>query len=91
MTEYSKNSDEKLMIACTQGDQKAFKELYQRYAQKLFGYFYKMLNDHSKAEDQLQEVFTKVIEKGHLFDANKSFSVWIFTIAANQVKNAVEA
>jgi RNA polymerase sigma-70 factor (ECF subfamily) len=72
----------------TQGDQRAFDELYQRYSTKLLHYFYRMLNqEEARAQDLLQDLFMKVIEKPQLFDPNRRFSTWLFAIASNMVKN----
>lgn len=70
------------------GKEAAFDELYARYADKLYGYFYKMLwQNDEKANDFTQEVFLKIIEKPHLFNTSKRFSTWVFTVANNLCKN----
>lgn len=47
-----------------------------------------MLGDsNDKAQDFLQDIFIKLIDKAHLFDRNKKFSTWIFSIAYNMCKN----
>lgn len=85
---YKNHTDEDLMQFIKNGKEAAFDELYARYANKLYGYFYKMLwQDDEKANDFTQEVFLKIIEKPHLFDVSKRFSTWIFTMANNLCKN----
>lgn len=85
---YHTYSDEELMQFIKRGKEAAFDELYARYADKLYGYFYKMLwQDDEKANDFTQEVFLKIIEKPHLFDTSKRFSTWVFTMANNLCKN----
>jgi len=67
----------------------ALVELHQRYSKKLLGYFIKMLNkDVDLAQDFVQELFLKLMEKKHLFDPNKKFYSWIFAIASNMCKTA---
>ena len=62
--------------------------IYDRYKNRLFVFFLRMLGgDQIKAQDFLQEVFLKIVEKPNLFDSNKMFSSWIFTIAYNLCKN----
>jgi RNA polymerase sigma-70 factor (ECF subfamily) len=86
--DYKKLADEKLLRAIVNGDTKAFNELYKRYKQRMLYYFYRMLgNDRELAEDFLQDLFYKIIDKPHLFDSNRKFSTWIFSIAYNQCKN----
>ncbi len=67
----------------------ALVELHHRYSKKLLGYFIKMLNkDVDLAQDFVQDIFLKLMEKKHLFDPNKKFYSWIFTIASNMCKTA---
>ena len=67
----------------------ALVELHQRYSRKLLGYFIKMLNKDSElAQDFVQELFLKLMEKKHLFDPSKKFYSWIFAIASNMCKTA---
>lgn len=85
---YKNLTDEKLAFAVMNGDSKAFSELYDRYNERLLYYFFRMLgNDQELAQDFLQEVFYKVIDKTHLFNPDKRFSTWIFSIAHNMCKN----
>lgn len=70
------------------GNIPAFDELYNRYSKRLLYYFYRMLSgDEEKAQDFLQDLFLKLVEKAALFDPVKNFSSWIFTIAFNMCKN----
>ncbi len=85
---YPKESDEKLMHFLIKGDQKAFNEIYKRYAGPLKGYFMRMLwRDEEKAEDFMHDLFAKIIKKPDSFDINRSFKTWVYTIACNMCKN----
>ncbi len=67
----------------------ALVELHARYSKKLLGYFIKMLNrDVDLAQDFVQELFLKIMEKKHLFDPEKKFYSWVFAIASNMCKTA---
>ncbi|MEM7659702.1 MAG: sigma-70 family RNA polymerase sigma factor [Bacteroidota bacterium] len=82
------SSDEELMQAVATGNTQAFDQLYERYNRKMLHYFYRMLNrEEEKAQDMLQELFLKLVDKPHLFDPKRRFSTWIFAIASNMVKN----
>jgi RNA polymerase sigma-70 factor (ECF subfamily) len=71
-----------------QGNAMAFSLLYDRYADKMIRYFFRMLGqDREKAEDFTQDIFTKIIEKPYLFDSSKKFSTWLYSIANNMCKN----
>jgi RNA polymerase sigma-70 factor (ECF subfamily) len=85
---YGKLSDENLMERIQHRDTSAFNELYQRYSQRLLLYFYRTLGgDQDKAQDFLQDIFLKIVEKPELFDSHRIFSTWIFTVAHNLCKN----
>ncbi|MGE5942801.1 MAG: RNA polymerase sigma factor [Flavobacteriales bacterium] len=87
-TFYKNKTDEELIALIVQGKEKAFDEIYNRYAKKLFYFFYQRLfQDNNKAEDFLQDLFLKLIEKAESFDKTKSFSTWFYTIAYNMCKN----
>lgn len=85
---YNQSSDEALMQWMCKGDSKAFDELYGRYYEKMYYYFFRMLyQDGNKAQDFTQDLFIKLIEKPHLFDSDRKFSTWFYTIASNMCKN----
>jgi RNA polymerase sigma-70 factor (ECF subfamily) len=85
---YKKLGDEKLMQCIQQGDASAFDELYGRYSKRLLFYFFRELGgDEEKAQDFLQDVFLKIVEKPGLFCTKRKFSTWIFTVAYNMCKN----
>jgi len=87
-TNISKLSDEDLMRQIIKSnDHKALTELYARYSKKLLGFFIKMFKgDINKAQDFLQDVFVRIIEKSHQFNVDKKFYTWVFTIASNMCK-----
>lgn len=83
-----KYSDEKLMQEIAGGNQIAFNILYHRYKNRLFYYFFRMLNNSEElANDFLQELFLKIIEKPESFNPAFRFSSWIFSMAGNMCKN----
>lgn len=81
-------SDEDLMVLIRKGKEEAFSELYKRFKNKLLRFFYRMLNnDEDKAQDFLQDLFIRIIEKPEKFNPKQKFSTWIYTVAANMCKN----
>lgn len=81
-------TDEKLMKLITKGNRDAFSLLYDRYADKMLKFFYFRLNyDNDSANDFVQDLFIKIIEKPEQFDVNKCFSSWLYTMASNMIKN----
>lgn len=85
---YKQLDDVQLIQLLNKQDNYAFEELYDRYAQKIYQYFFRMLyQDQEKANDFTQELFLKIIQNKARFDAQYKFSTWIFTIASNMCKN----
>ena len=76
------------MHALQAGKESAFNELYSRYGDKLYAYFWRALAQEKEvAEDFTQQLFLKLIEKKETYDPARKFSTWLFTLAANMVKN----
>jgi RNA polymerase sigma-70 factor (ECF subfamily) len=81
-------TDEQLMQFIQQGRESAFNALYERYGQRMYRYFYRMLRQSpEKAHDFTQELFLKIIEQPEAFDISRRFSTWIYAVAGNMVKN----
>ncbi len=85
---YRDYSDEALMEACASGDELAFSALYDRYAQALMGYFWRMLwKDRELAEDLVQDLFAKIARQPELYQPGKPFKTWLYSAANNMCKN----
>ncbi|MBK9017555.1 MAG: RNA polymerase sigma factor [Saprospiraceae bacterium] len=86
---YQSLPDEQLMRRlANDGCELSFGELYDRYSERMHRYFYRMLGrDTHRADDFTQELFMKVVEKTTLFDPERRFSTWLYTVAGNMVKN----
>lgn len=70
------------------GDQGAFSQLYLRYKDRMYYYFYRMLgNSSEQANDFLQELFLKLIEKPESYNPDFSFTTWLYSVANNMCKN----
>ena len=81
-------SDEQLMRRIQSRDAVAFRELYRRYQRRLGNYFWRMTGgDAPAAQDLLQELFIKIVEKPGRYDSARSFKTWVFSVAYNQCKN----
>jgi RNA polymerase sigma-70 factor (ECF subfamily) len=92
MKNYKNNTDEELMSFIQKGKEAAFNELYARYSNRLLYFMYRMLGqDEAKAQDFLQDLFLKIVNDPSKFDTTKNFKTWVFTVAANQCKNAYRA
>src|SRR2546426_8474087 len=65
------------------GDAEAWGELYRSYAPAIFRFCRRAMPTREDAEDATMEVFMKVREKLGQFDASRSFSAWLYRVAAN--------
>jgi RNA polymerase sigma-70 factor (ECF subfamily) len=82
------DSAETLMVLISNGSAPAFEELYFRFAQKIFSYFFRMLwKNKELAEDLTQELFLKIIKNAGSFNPDKRFITWFYSIANNMCKN----
>lgn len=85
---YHTLEDKLLIQLLAKKDELAFNELYHRYADKMYGFFYRMLyQDEELAADFTQSLFLKVFEKAGLYQDRYEFSTWIYSMASNMCKN----
>lgn len=79
--------DAALMTRVTQGDQRAFEELVEKYKQPVFNMIYRTLPDAAEAEDLAQAVFVQVYKSSARYRVEAKFTTWLFTIARNLCLN----
>src|SRR3954471_12827553 len=79
--------DAALLKRVTQGDQRAFEELVEKYKQPVFNMIYRTLPDATEAEDLAQAVFVQVYKSAARYRVEAKFSTWLFTIARNLCLN----
>jgi RNA polymerase sigma-70 factor, ECF subfamily len=78
-------TDEGLLVARVQRrDELAFRELVERYQNKVFSIIYGILRNRNDAEDIAQQVFTKVYSSIQNFDSRSSLLTWIYKITVNE-------
>ena len=83
-----KLSDGELMLRIQKGQEKAFEELYRRYARRLQGFFYRMCgNDREMAADFTQEIFEPLWTYRERYNGGEFVSAWLFTMAYNICRN----
>ena len=76
--------DDHMLIAGTrEGDEAAFQELVNRYRNPITNFVYRMLNDYERAVDLSQETFVRIYMNADKYQANYSFSTYIYRIASN--------
>jgi RNA polymerase sigma factor (sigma-70 family) len=65
------------------GDHDAWGQLYKDYAPAIFRFCRRALPTREDAEDATMEIFMKLREKLNQYDETRSFSAWLYRVAAN--------
>lgn len=65
------------------GDADAWGQLYRDYAPAIFRFCRRALPTREDAEDATMEIFMKLRDKLSQFDDTRSFSAWLYRVAAN--------
>ena len=58
-------------------------QIYEEYAESVFGFIVRMCHDENLAQDLLQDTFLKAIEKIDTFDQRCKLTTWLCQIAKN--------
>ena len=65
------------------GDAEAWGEVYRQYAPAIFRFCRRVMPTREDAEDATMDIFIKVRQKLSQYDSSRSFSAWLYTVAAN--------
>ena len=73
-------SDERLMLAFTQGSSEAFTELFHRYKPPIYGFFCRRVSDAANAEELAQETFLALLRAAARYEPRALFRTYIYAI-----------
>ena len=76
-------SDEELLRRFNEGDASAFEELVRRYQRPVYNFILRSVRRRERADELMQDVFMKVVQRAGDFKGNSKFSTWLYTIARN--------
>jgi RNA polymerase sigma-70 factor, ECF subfamily len=76
-------NDHELLAAIRDGDEAAFQEIVRRYRNPITNFVYRMIDDYERAVELSQETFIRVYTSASRYQANYSFSTYIYRIATN--------
>lgn len=74
-------SDELLMARYSDGDARAFEELFRRYEPRAYAYFLRRTGSPERAEDLYQALFLRIHRARDAYDPSRPFAPWFFQIA----------
>lgn len=86
----SSKTDEQLVSLVKDGNIHVFGDLVGRYEKKFERYAKKFLSDQEDIKDVIQGIFIKIYVNINSFDTEKKFSSWAYSIAHNEMVNALK-
>ena len=85
------NSSRDLVIRVCQGDQEAFRLIFDRYSRPVIAFIYDMVSDRELAEELTQETFVRAFRAIHRMRPETKLSTWLFGIARNVARESLRA
>ena len=77
------HDDRELITRVIKGDQRSFRELVQRYQQRVYAIAFGVVRNEEDALDITQEAFIKVHRHLPSFQGSSSFYTWLYRIVVN--------
>lgn len=78
------DADTRLFLKAREGNEQAFKELYQKHYHRVLNLIFRFLASRQDAEDIAQEVFLRVYRGARTFSPRAKFSTWLYRITVNR-------
>src|SRR5512141_226541 len=79
--------DAALMLAFQQGDEGAFRTLYERHARAMYGFCHHFVRDAARAEELAQDVFVNLYRARDRYRPSARFKTFLYRIASNHCLN----
>ena len=73
------------MLEFQKGSTEAFTELFHRYAQRLYGFFRRRLDQPTRAEELTQDVFVAVLKGATRYEPRALFRTYLYSIAVRML------
>jgi RNA polymerase sigma-70 factor (ECF subfamily) len=84
-------TDEELMLAYQNGQEKAFQTLYQRHHRRVYGFLIGKLKTPQQADEAFQMTFLKLHQSRQHYDPSFPFLPWLFTLCRNTLIDFVRS
>jgi len=75
---------EALILLIANGDENAFRQLYELFKDKVYNTCLSYLQNKEEAEEAAQDVFVEVFHSAHKFKQRSSVSTWVYRITVNK-------
>ena len=82
-------TDLELVERAKEGDQRAFRDLYDRNVDRIFRLAYRMAGEDEMARDFTQEAFLRAWQRLDQFRGDAAFSTWLHSIAVSVALNGL--
>lgn len=82
--------DRALVAEALAGDRASFEALVRQYQARVVNYAMAVVRDRGEAEDVAQETFIRAFRSLRRFRGDSSFKTWLYTIATNTARTALE-
>lgn len=73
------------MQAFKHGEGPAFRELFNRYKNPIYGFIRRRVDDPARAEEITQDVFMALVRSRNGYEVRSSFRTYLYRIAMNRV------
>ncbi|MCA1583952.1 MAG: sigma-70 family RNA polymerase sigma factor [Acidobacteria bacterium] len=88
----ARHSEEALVRGLRTGDEGSLGVLYDRYATSVYSLVYKIVGDHTEAEDVVQDVFVQAWQRAARYDPSRgSLIAWLLVIARSRALDCLRA
>lgn len=81
------DGDAQLMLRVKEGDRVSFGLLLDKHRNPVISFLFRMVQDHSIAEELAQEVFLRVYRSRESYEPSAKFTTWLFRIATHLALN----
>jgi len=81
------DADAALMLAFQQGDEGAFRKLFERHARAMVGFCHHFVRDAARAEELAQDVFVNLYRASGHYRPSARFKTFLYRIASNHCLN----
>src|SRR3984893_10990546 len=85
------NSSADIVARACEGDQEAFRLIFERYSRPLISFVYDQVGNRELAEELTQETFVRAYRSLHTLREETKLSTWLFGIAKNVARESLRA